>query len=290
MTTAHRLCRRHWSRRITGYNHCKQLSRVREPKCRASSARACARSSKPALDLPPPFRLVTLREVGDAFAHATKRRGGGGGRHAGLCGPLRSRGIRRRAGARGAAEDRAARALCRARRARRRARGARSARASDHLRLAGRGARRWRARRRRPPRLAAGRGRERAAGVARVRRHDPHRGDGRGGTGPAAALGGARGRRLRRSRLRPLVESFARHLMVAVDAWQEQRIRRDREELSRPACARDAECAATSTRTAICWCAGSQRSRARSESERRSLLRALAQPSWLDPATGGPRR
>src|SRR6202035_3721259 len=28
-------------------------------------------SSKPALDLPPPFRLVTLREVGDAFVHAT---------------------------------------------------------------------------------------------------------------------------------------------------------------------------------------------------------------------------
>src|SRR2546421_9845143 len=25
----------------------------------------------PALDLPPPFRLVTLREIGDAFAHAT---------------------------------------------------------------------------------------------------------------------------------------------------------------------------------------------------------------------------
>src|SRR5258707_8918054 len=28
-------------------------------------------SAKPALDVPPPFRLVTLREVGDAFAHAT---------------------------------------------------------------------------------------------------------------------------------------------------------------------------------------------------------------------------
>jgi hypothetical protein len=28
-------------------------------------------SVTPALDLPPPFRLVTLREVGDAFAHAT---------------------------------------------------------------------------------------------------------------------------------------------------------------------------------------------------------------------------
>jgi hypothetical protein len=27
-------------------------------------------SPKPALDLPPPYRLVTLREVGDAFAHA----------------------------------------------------------------------------------------------------------------------------------------------------------------------------------------------------------------------------
>jgi hypothetical protein len=29
-------------------------------------------TSKPALDLPPPFRLVTLREVGDAFAHARR--------------------------------------------------------------------------------------------------------------------------------------------------------------------------------------------------------------------------
>src|SRR5260221_8717878 len=29
-------------------------------------------SANPALDLPPPFRLVTLREVGDVFAHATR--------------------------------------------------------------------------------------------------------------------------------------------------------------------------------------------------------------------------
>ena len=39
-------------------------------------------SSKPALDLPPPFRLVTLREVGDAFVHATSaaaEEGAGGG-------------------------------------------------------------------------------------------------------------------------------------------------------------------------------------------------------------------
>src|SRR5262245_4168872 len=30
------------------------------------------RRTAPALDLPPPYRLVTLREVGDAFAHAGK--------------------------------------------------------------------------------------------------------------------------------------------------------------------------------------------------------------------------
>ena len=29
-------------------------------------------ASKPALDLPPPFRLVSLREVGDAFVHAVE--------------------------------------------------------------------------------------------------------------------------------------------------------------------------------------------------------------------------
>src|SRR2546421_8292444 len=32
-------------------------------------------SPKPVLDLPPPFRLVTLREVGDAFAHAIRNAG-----------------------------------------------------------------------------------------------------------------------------------------------------------------------------------------------------------------------
>jgi Biotin/lipoate A/B protein ligase family len=29
-------------------------------------------ATAPALDLPPPFRLVTLREVGDAMVHATE--------------------------------------------------------------------------------------------------------------------------------------------------------------------------------------------------------------------------
>ena len=44
--------------------------------------------------------------------------------------------------------------------------------------------------------------RKRAAGLAGVRRHDPHRLDGRGRAGPASAVRGARGRRLRRFRLR----------------------------------------------------------------------------------------
>ncbi len=81
-----------------------------------------------------------------------------------------------------------------------------------------------------------------------------------------------------------LVESFARHLMAAVDAYQEQGfgdltkryltrlvpekdVRRDIDEngdlLVRPAGARQAE--------------------------RRSLLSALTTPSWLDPLTRGPR-
>jgi biotin-(acetyl-CoA carboxylase) ligase len=82
-----------------------------------------------------------------------------------------------------------------------------------------------------------------------------------------------------------LVESFARHFMAAVDAWQEhgfgevaksylprlppeKGVRRDIDDngdllVRRPG---------------------------RTEAERRSLISALAAPSWLDPATGGPRR
>src|SRR5262245_41780588 len=82
-----------------------------------------------------------------------------------------------------------------------------------------------------------------------------------------------------------LVESFARHLMVAVDAWQEKGfaeiaknylarlapekgVRRDLDDNGDLLVRRMGKVAA----------------------ERRSLLPALAQPSWLDPATGGPRR
>jgi Biotin/lipoate A/B protein ligase family len=82
-----------------------------------------------------------------------------------------------------------------------------------------------------------------------------------------------------------LVESFARHLMVAIDAWQEkgfgevaknylarlapeQGLRRDIDDNGDLLVRRMGKVAA----------------------ERRSLLRALAEPSWVDPATGGPRR
>ena len=82
-----------------------------------------------------------------------------------------------------------------------------------------------------------------------------------------------------------LVESFARHLMVTIDAWQEvgfaevakrylQRLapeagtRRDIDERGDLLVRRVAGGAA----------------------ERRALVPALATPSWLDPATGGPRR
>jgi hypothetical protein len=81
-----------------------------------------------------------------------------------------------------------------------------------------------------------------------------------------------------------LVESFARHLMVQIDAWQEfgfsevaknylsrlepeQGVRRDLDE------------------------AGDLmvRRMGKAEAERRRLVPALAAPSWLDPATRGPR-
>jgi hypothetical protein len=82
-----------------------------------------------------------------------------------------------------------------------------------------------------------------------------------------------------------LVESFARHLMNAIDCWQqdgfaeaakgyltrlapEQGVRRDIDDNGDLLLRR----------------AGAPRI------ERRALLPALAEPSWLDPETGGPRR
>ncbi len=83
-----------------------------------------------------------------------------------------------------------------------------------------------------------------------------------------------------------LVESFARHLMSAIDAWQEKGFGEIDEELSAAARRPRTACARRSTRTAISWCgAWPRRSRCA-----HSLVSALSRASWLDPETGGPRK
>jgi hypothetical protein len=84
-----------------------------------------------------------------------------------------------------------------------------------------------------------------------------------------------------------LVESFARHLMVAIDAWQEMGFAEvAKSYLARLApesgVRRDLDGNGDLLVRRIVTSGG--------RAERRSLVRALAQPSWLDPATGGPRR
>jgi len=85
-----------------------------------------------------------------------------------------------------------------------------------------------------------------------------------------------------------LVESFARHFMVAVDAWQEQGFgavaknylaRLAPESGLRREIADNGDLLVRRVTNAH-----------GAEPERRSLLRALEAPSWLDRTTGGPRR
>ena len=80
-----------------------------------------------------------------------------------------------------------------------------------------------------------------------------------------------------------LVESFARHLMVAIDAWQEQGFGEvAKNYLARLAPERGVRRDIDENGDLLVWRAG--------EVERRPLVPVLAVPSWLDPATGGPRR
>jgi hypothetical protein len=81
-----------------------------------------------------------------------------------------------------------------------------------------------------------------------------------------------------------LVESFARHLMVAMDAWRTNEFSTvirdyihhlDREKGAAPSLDRRGD-------LLIGW-------RGQKEPDRRSLVQALAAPSWLDPETGGPK-
>jgi len=88
-----------------------------------------------------------------------------------------------------------------------------------------------------------------------------------------------------------LVESFARHLMVAFDAWQESGFTAvARNYLPRLAAARSSPVSGGGIRRDIddngdllVHKVGLPRP------ERHSLVAALTAPSWLDPATGGPR-
>jgi len=81
-----------------------------------------------------------------------------------------------------------------------------------------------------------------------------------------------------------LVESFARHLMVAIDAWQESGFGEiAKNYLSRLAPEQGARRDIDDNGDLLV------RRMGQVEVERRRLVPALAAPAWLDPATGGPR-
>jgi biotin-(acetyl-CoA carboxylase) ligase len=81
-----------------------------------------------------------------------------------------------------------------------------------------------------------------------------------------------------------LVESFARHLMAAIDTWQNVGFDAvERRYLSLLAVERGARRSIDDNGDLLLRRVG------KPAPERRSLVAALAAPSWLDPATGGPR-
>jgi biotin-(acetyl-CoA carboxylase) ligase len=81
-----------------------------------------------------------------------------------------------------------------------------------------------------------------------------------------------------------LVESFARHLMVAVDSWQEQGFAEvAKNYLARLPTEKGVRREIDENGDLLL------RRMGKPDVERRQLLPALATPSWLDPATGGPR-
>jgi hypothetical protein len=81
-----------------------------------------------------------------------------------------------------------------------------------------------------------------------------------------------------------LLEGFARHLMTVIDAWQHEGFRVvSRSYLSRLAPQDDARYELAENGDLLI------RRVAGLEVERRSLLPGLAAPSWLDPSTGSPR-
>jgi biotin/lipoate A/B protein ligase family protein len=82
-----------------------------------------------------------------------------------------------------------------------------------------------------------------------------------------------------------LVESFTRHLMVAIDAWSEHGFREvAKRYLLRLMPERGVRRELDDNGDLLVRHTGSL------TVERRALVPALARPSWLDPVTGGPRR
>ena len=81
-----------------------------------------------------------------------------------------------------------------------------------------------------------------------------------------------------------LIEGFARHLMAAVDAWQQDGFAAlAKGYLTRLVPERGARRSIDDNGDLLLRRAGA------AGAERRALLSALLRPSWLDPATGGPR-
>jgi hypothetical protein len=81
-----------------------------------------------------------------------------------------------------------------------------------------------------------------------------------------------------------LIESFARHLMVAVDAWQQEGFAAvGKSYLSRLTPEKGVRREVDETGDLLVRRAG------KIEAERRNLLPLLAAPSWLDPAANGPK-
>ena len=82
-----------------------------------------------------------------------------------------------------------------------------------------------------------------------------------------------------------LVESFARHLMVAIDAWQATGFAEvAKNYLARLAPEKGVRCDIEESGDLVL------RPMLKGDVERRELMPALLAPSWLDPATRGPRR
>ena len=243
------------------------------------------RSSKRALDLPPPFRLVTLREVGDAFRHATgiaAAEGAGTLVHVGRFDlaefavvlepeePLRSARRALYAGLAALADALAVHAP--------------PERPitfdwPDAVRVDGGlvgGARlAW------PP--AADEDAPPAWLVFGATIRTVAMGEEEPGLRPlSSALEDEGFEDLGSNRL---VESFARHFMVAIDTWQESGF----DEIAKNYLARLVPESGLRRDIDVNGDLLLRRMAA-PMAERRALVRALARPSWLDPATGGPRR